>query len=147
MSGTNAFPAVPMLPASHPVGAPVSPSPLATAMMGRSANFSLPQTGGNLSAPLISMLMAQQGHSADPAFRREGFQGGGDMTDGQQWGNVLQGYQWDGMPGQSPLAGIMGNGMAPLTAQATTNASAIPGGQPTDPYGSAGRALLGAGII
>ena len=121
MSGTAAFPMAPVMPPAAPVGGGMGTSPLAAAIMGRPSNFQLPATSGNLSAPLMSMLMNQQGHSNDPAFRREGFQNGGDMLDPQQWGNVLRGYQWDGMPGQSPLAGIMGNGMAPLVAQAAGN--------------------------
>lgn len=125
MSGS--FPFAPVVPSVPPLGGGQI-SPLAAALMGRTTPPTLSAPGGNFGAPLMSMLMQQQGRSTDPAFRRDGFRGGFDPTDGQQWGNVMSGHQWDGMPGQSPLSGMLGNGMNQYTQQAQANvAGMVPG--------------------
>lgn len=124
MSGTNYFPTPTVLPPSQPIGGGMGTSPLAAAILGKPSNFSLPQTAGTLPAPLMSMLMQQiqqQGANGDPSMLQQGVNG---------IGNVLNGYQWNGMPGTSQ--------MGVLNAQAGANMAGMPQGAPTDPYGSMG---------
>lgn len=134
MPGQGSFPFVPVSPPQQPIGSGggMGSSPLVVAMLGKPSNFSLPPVNSQLSIPLMSMLMNQQPGN-QPGGGREGVT---DPFSAQQWGNVLQGYQRDGMPGSSMLASLLGNGMSPLVAQAQSNIAGFGGaGGPIDPYG------------
>lgn len=140
MSGTAAFPFVPMTP-SRPQQPSDGHSRLAAAIAGQQPNFGgSSNAGSQFAGPLLELLrdMNKSGDKtakpADPAYRREGFAGqGSDLLSGQQWNNVLQGYQWDGMPGQNGLAQALGTDLNGYTKQATANAANMGGG-----YGGGG---------
>lgn len=131
MSGTAAFPFVPMTPPQQ-MPAPGQPSRLAAAIAAERPNFNSgsANTGEQFSGPLLAMLKdAMKNKSTDPAYRREGFGGEGrDPFSGQQWGNVMSGRQWDGMPGQSGLAWALGNDLNSYTNQANANVAGLGGG-------------------
>lgn len=131
MSGTAAFPFVPMAPPQQ-MPTPGQPSRLAAAIAAERPNFNSgsANTGAQFAGPLLQMLKdMQKNKSDDPAYRREGFGGqGSDLLNGQQWGNVMSGRQWDGMPGQSGLAQLLGTDLNSYTKAAQTNVAGMGGG-------------------
>ena len=116
---------VSVMPAMQPMGGGMPYSPLAAAMMNRMAS-GVPQSSNPVGGiPLGTLAMLMQ-------------QGGGGLGNGI--GNLLSGYQWNGMPGQ----GMMND----LSQQAAQNAGNMgPGGPTTDPYGSMGGAYNNRGPV
>lgn len=99
----------PVAPAAQPIGAGTGMSQLAASLMGHPSNFSLPPTVGNLSAPLITMLMQQ--HMQDAANPPGPYNTAPPSLPGQAAqgvGNLLTGSTWNGWPGAGQTAALSG---------------------------------------